>query len=256
MTDSNNNNNRKPKKRSELIAINIEEKEANFDKIIEESMKILELTEREYNNVVNNAETKLFKTRKEIILEAGKYLENNLEIVNHNSQNQICRTLKQKFKGKISIRTVGLYCPEKWKLIENVRTGKMGGKHNKDNMGKDCTSTVEPLTEYEQKYVKVHEQKVYHNENVENLINYYLGMTEQEKATIYGKAKRKGSEYHTALIEEAYDNMLKIVKSLNDADIPALLSDIRFLKQIMTKVADMALNEHEQRKRNKEMMKA
>lgn len=34
----------------------------------------------------------------------------------------------------------------------------------------------EPLTEYEQEYVKVHEQKVYHNEHVEALIDYYTIM--------------------------------------------------------------------------------
>ena len=78
-------------------------------------------------------------------------------------------------------------------------------------------------------------------------------MTEEEKTAVFSKAKRTGSEYRSALIEEAYDNMLRIVKSLNDADIPALLADIRFLKQIMTKVADMALHEHEQRKKKMEM---
>ena len=42
--------------------------------------------------------------------------------------------------------------------------------------------------------------------------------------------------------------MLRIVKSLNDVDIPALLADMRFLKKIMDKVAEMALDEHELRK--------
>ncbi len=87
------------------------------------------------------------------------------------------------------------------------------------------------------------------------LINDFLGFTESEKTVIFGKVHKKGEEFHKALIDEAYNNMLRIVKSLNDVDIPALLADMRFLKKIMDKVAEMALDEHELRKRNKEMMK-
>lgn len=255
MTSNNKKNN---KKRSELVVINLEEKEANFDKIIEEGKKILEITQKDYTNIVHSAEAKLTKSRKDIVLEAGKYLENNLEIVTHNSPNYICRMLKQKFKGIINPTAIWHYCPEKWKSAGRSESGRKGGLAKSNNFAREivATKSEEPLTEYEQKYVKVHEDKVYHNENVENLINYYLGMTEQEKINIYSKAKRKGSDYHTVLIEEAYDNMLRIVKSLNDADIPALLADIRFIKQILTKVADIALAEHEVRKQNKDMMKA
>jgi hypothetical protein len=251
----NNNKKKKLKRSSEQIAIEIEEKEAHFEKMIEEHKKILELTQREYTNIVRSAETKLIKSKKDIILEAGRYLENNLDIVKNNSPNYICRRLKEKFKGIISPTQIWYHCPDKWKSVGYVTSGRKGGL-NKSSSGLENPSreNEEPLTEYEQKYVELHEQKVHHNENMQALIDYYLGMTEEQKTIIFGKVKRKGSEFHNALLDEAYNNMLRIVKSLNDADIPALLADIRFLKTILTKVADMALTEHEQRKRNKDML--
>jgi hypothetical protein len=107
----------------EQILIEIEEKEEQFNKLIEESKKILQLTQREYNNPVHNAEIKLTKSRKDIILEAGRYLENNLELVKNNNPNQICRMLKQKFKGIIKPSTIWSNCPLKWKSAGHSSAG-------------------------------------------------------------------------------------------------------------------------------------
>jgi hypothetical protein len=241
------------KKRSEEIAEEIEENEKQYKKLVEGGRKkIIELNEREYNNNNNNKVSSLSNdidnTKKQIIQEAGKFLETYLMA---HFKDKICLELKRSFKGLIKPSWIEVCSQPEWRQTKH---SGLNGKSKNSPRAAYRKTVNQQLTEYEQKYVKIHEQKVYHNENVENLIDYYLGMTEQEKTAIYSKAKRMGKEYHSTLIEEAYDNMLRIVKSLNDADIPALLADIRFLKQIMTKVADMALNEHEQRKQKMDMI--
>src|SRR5215203_3920628 len=168
----NDNNNKKKKKRLEQIVIEIEEKQENFDKLVEESKRILELNQREYNSTVNSAETKLFKSRKEIILEAGKYLENNLELLTNSSPNYICRVLKQKFKGIIRPNTISAYCPEKWKSIPQANAGRLGANIINSRRGglaevipaKSEEQEQQPLTEYEQEFVKIHEKKIKHND--------------------------------------------------------------------------------------------
>lgn len=139
-----------------------EEKEAHFDKLIEEHKKILELTQREYDSTVHKAERKLIKSKKDIILEAGRYLENNLDIVRNNSPGQICRMLKQKFKGIINPSTIWFYSPSKWKSEGLSNAGKKGASITNSSSSKDgsnCSLNKEeeqPLTEYEQQYVQVH----------------------------------------------------------------------------------------------------
>jgi hypothetical protein len=248
-------NNKKKRKRLDQIVIEIEEKEANFDKLIEEHKKILELTQREYTNTVRDAETKLKKSKKDIILEAGKYLENNLEIVKNNSPDQICRMLKQKFKGIINPSTIWFYSPDKWKSAGKSDAGRRGASVTNSRFAgipANSEEEEEPLTEYEKQYVKVHDDKVHHNEHMEALIDYYLGLTEQEKTDIISKIT-KGSDYQKALIERARDNMLRIAKRLNDADIGPNLNDIGFLGKIHAAYTEIVYNELQLRKRNKEI---
>lgn len=240
----------KKKKRLEQIAIEIEEKQTQFDKLVEEGMKILELSEREYQNTIGNAEMKLSKSRKQIILEAGHYLEKNLEIVPNNSKNEICRMLKRKFKGIINPTTIWYNCPESWKSAGHVDAGKVGALNRYRNSSD--FSIEKPLTEYEEKYVAVHEEKIHRNEHIEALINDFLGLTPEQQSEISGAAP-KGTDRIKILIEHGYPNMLRIAKGLNDADIPALLGDIRNLRAILSKMGDVVLAEYEQRKKKQGM---
>ena len=88
---------------------------------------------------------------------------------------------------------------------------------------------------------------------MEALIDYYLRLTEQEKTDIIYKIP-KGSDYQKALIEKAKDNMLKIAKRLNDADIGPNLNGISFLGKIHAVYTEIVYNELQLRKRNKEMI--
>jgi hypothetical protein len=230
------------KKRS---AIKIEQ----YEKLVENGRKKIELKERESNNnnKVSSLSNDIDNTKKQIIQEAGKFLETYLM---PHLKDKICLQLKQSFKGLIKPIRIEIYSQPKW------RQTKHSGVNGKSKISPSAAyrKAVEekPLTEFEEQFVKVHEQKGYHNEDIEAVIDYYLDLTESEKTHIISKTP-KGSDYQKALIDEAYNNMLRIIKSLNDVDIPALLADFRFLKQILTKVADIALEEHEQRKRNKEI---
>lgn len=250
----NDNNFKKKKKRLEQIAIEIEDKQAEFAKIVEESKKILELTEREYNNTISGAETKLFKTRKQVIHDTGKFLENNLEIVTNNSLDHISRMIKKEFKGILKPNTVHHNCPDKWKSAIHAKAGKIGAGVSNSNRGIRSGNKSKPLTEYEQQYVNLHNEKVTRNTHIVALIDGFLGLTESEKTAVFAKVQQTGSKFHNALINEAYNNLLRIVKTLNDPDIPALLDDIRFLKQILDKVSEMALQEHEIRKNKTSMI--
>jgi hypothetical protein len=221
----------KKKKRS---AIKIEQ----YEKLVEKGRKKIELKEREYNNnKVSSLSNDIDNTKKQIIQEAGKFLETHLM---PHLKDKICLQLKQSFKGVIKPIWIEIYSQPKWRQTKHRAAYRKAVEEK-------------ALTEYEQQYVNLHAKKVYHNANIQAIIDYYLGMTEEEKTMIFGKAKRRGADFDAALLEEAYNNILKIVKSLNDADIPALLADIRLVKKVLTKVADIALAEHEQRKRNKEI---
>jgi hypothetical protein len=168
-------------------------------------------------------------------------------------KHKICLELKRSFKGLIKPSWIEVCSQPEWRQTKH--SGLNGKSKNSPRAAYRKTVKDQQLTEYEKQYVKVHEEKENRNGHIVALIDDFLGLTESQKIMIFNKVKRNGgSEYHSALIEEAYDNMLRIVKSLNDADIPALLADIRFLKQIMTKVADMALNEYEQRKKKMDMI--
>ena len=170
------------------IQNDIEEKQEQYDKLIEESKKILGLTQREYDNTVHNAEIKLIKSKKDIILEAGRYLENNLEIVKNNSPNYICRMLKENFKGMINPTRIWFYSPETWKSKGRADLGRIGGLKKQELARKIlANSDVKPLTEYESQYVEVHDQKVYHNGHIVALIDDFLGMNESEKTVIFTK---------------------------------------------------------------------
>jgi hypothetical protein len=135
-------------------------------------------------------------------------------------------------------------------------TIKLKGKHTSSGASSTTTQESEEkqLTEYEQEYVKVHEAKVNHNELVKKLIDYYLGLNEEEKTQIISKTE-KGYDYQKALIEKARDNMLKLAKRLNDADIGPNLSDIRFIGKIHSVYTEILYEELQLRKRNKEIMK-
>jgi hypothetical protein len=241
----------KKKKRLEQIAMEIEEKQAQFDKLIEEGMKILEISEREYQNTIENAEIKLTKSRKQIILEAGHYLENNLEIVPNNSKNEICKMLKERFKGIINPTNIWFHCPEEWKSAIKVELGRRGGIASQIS-SKISSNNAKPLTEYEEKYVAIHEEKIHRNEHIEALINDFLGLTPAQQSEISGAAP-KGTDRIKLLIEHGYPNMLRIAKGLNDADIPALLGAIRNLRAILSKMGDVVLAEYEQRKKKQGM---
>jgi hypothetical protein len=231
------------KKRS---AIKIEQ----YERLVKKGRKKIELKEREYNNnKVCSLSNDIDNTKKQIIQEAGKFLETYLM---PHLKDKICLQLKHSFKGLIKPIWIEIYSQPKW------RQTKHSGVNGKSKISPRAAfrKAVEekPLTEFEEQFVKVHEQKEYHNEYVEALIDYYLDLTEEEKTHIISKTP-KGSDYQKALIEKAKDNMLRIAKRLNDADIGPNLSDIRFLGKIHPAYTEIVYEELQLRKRNKEIMK-
>ena len=141
-------------------------KQKNASKMLANDDKPLTEYEQEYVK-----EIKLIKSKKDIILEAGRYLENNLEIVKNNSPNNICQMIKQKFKGIINPTNIWYYCPEKWKNQSYASTGRIGGLEAQKRLKNSSVSKEEePLTEYEQKFVEVHDEKVNRNEHIVALI--------------------------------------------------------------------------------------
>lgn len=231
------------KKRS---AIKIEQ----YEKLVEKGRKKIELKEREYNNnKVSSLSNDIDNTKKQIIQEAGKFLETYLM---PHLKDKICLQLKQSFKGLIKPMRIEIWSQPKW------RQTKHSGVNGKSKISPRAAyrKAVEekPLTEYEEQFVKVHEEKEYHNEHVEALIDYYLDLTEEEKTHIIARTP-KGGDSHRALIEKARDNMLKIAKRLNDADIGQTLDDISFLSKIHSVYTQIVYEELQLRKRNKEIMK-
>ena len=86
------------------------------------------------------------------------------------------------------------------------------------------------------------------------MIDYYLDLTQEEKIHITAITP-KGADYQKELIEKARDNMLRIAKRLNDADIGCNLTEIRFLGKIHAAYTEIVYEELQLRKRNKEIMK-
>jgi hypothetical protein len=146
---------------------------------------------------------------------------NNKTNLHNNVLEQSCRMLKQKFKGVINPTTIWTYSPDKWKSAGRASAGRKGGfTANRNRLFAaeiPANSKEEPLTEYEQQYVKVHEAKMQYKEQIEKLIDYYLNLIKEEKIHITSRTP-KGSDSQKALIEKARDNMLKLAKRLNDAE--------------------------------------
>ena len=165
--------------------------------------------------------------------------------------NNICLELKRSFKGLIKRSWIEVCSQPEWRQTKN--SGLDGKRKISPRAAYRKTEEDKQLTEYEKQYVKVHEEKIKCNEHMEALIDYYLNLTKEEKTHIISRTPN-GSDYQKALIEKARDNMLRIAKRLNDADIGQTLSDIRFLEKIHAAYTEIVYEELQLRKRNKEMI--
>lgn len=254
---------KKKRKRLEQKAVELQDKIKDFDAMYEEHKKILELSKRERDNTVNIADIKLNKTYKQIVIEAGEYLENNLELVENNSTNNIVKELRKKYKGLVDERIIWFNSPTHWKNTSFSEMGKKGAEmsHSYKNIRSEIlsenlnTSTeTEPLTEYEQKYVELHDEKSERFEHIEALITDLLGMDADEKTRAFKQSKIQNKDHRKVLRENAHANLLRIAKGLNDADIPVLLSRGRFLTELLGDLSEIVRQELESRQKKKEMI--
>ena len=126
------------KKRLEEIKQEIEQNIAQYEKLIEEGRKAIEVREIED------------KTKGQIILEAGIFLQkHNLEQLD-----RICARLKRDFKGVVkSPMYIQNCCPPQWRQTKH---SGVKGKSPRAAYRKAVEDLQ--LTEYEKQYVKVHEE--------------------------------------------------------------------------------------------------
>ena len=92
-------------KRSEEIAIQIKEHERLYDEHVEEAKRIIDLQQKEYNRLIEqakNQENKGKKTKTQYILSAGKMLE-RYKVV---PRDRISGKLQRDFKGHIDGRHI------------------------------------------------------------------------------------------------------------------------------------------------------
>ena len=111
------------KKRSEEIAEEIEQNEKQYKKLVEEGrkkiieLKIIELKDREYNNnKVSSLSNDIDNTEKQIIQEAGKFLETYLMA---HLKDKICLELKRSFRGLIKPSWIEFCSQPDWRQTKH-----------------------------------------------------------------------------------------------------------------------------------------
>ena len=139
------------KKRSEEIAEEIEQNEKQYKKLVEEGrkkiieLKIIELKDREYNNnKVSSLSNDIDNTEKQIIQEAGKFLETYLMA---HLKDKICLELKRSFRGLIKPSWIEVCSQPDWR--QTKLSGLNGKSKNSPKAAYRKTVEDQQLTEYE-----------------------------------------------------------------------------------------------------------
>jgi hypothetical protein len=246
-------------KRSEQIAIEIQQNEKAYNLFIEEKKRLIEIKEKEYENNVGKLTQSNEKFKSEIVIEAGKILEKTGLV----AIQKICGKLKRDLKGYVSNTRVYEVCIQHdsdWLDNKDGRHGKnKGANQYTSQAGQSILSTKtgltdepESLTPQEQQFVQAHEQEYLRNQQLTQLVFSWTGKSNADLGRII-HATPKGMHWARKLLEESRDHIITKIKQMTDSDVAKTSEDLSVAKILFDGIADMCYEEHEQRKRKAEM---
>jgi hypothetical protein len=244
--------NTKRKKRSSEIAIQIQENEKLYNDQIEESKKLLQLKEQEYNNKISKLTDNVDQFKRDIISKAGRLLEKlGLE-----KTDQISTRLTKDFKGYIDRGYLQTCCEPRWKRVYTTPIGHGPWKQGSPKHFKMLSDLrTEPLTKQETEYVQAHEKEVERDERIADLLYHLTGKNLAEQGQVISETP-KGTDFRKILAERSAEHMLKLAKQMTPSAIDTTMWDLRTLRVIADKFGDILYEERELRKKKAEMESA
>jgi hypothetical protein len=238
-------------KRSEEIAIEIKENERLYEKTIQESKKIIELQEKEYQHLLSKASL----TKKQQLIKAGKILE-KYKLV---EREKISGKLQRDFKGYIAPGTIRKAVMEEgleWTHKAKGHPGNTGGRTKPISYNvTDQTTTTKPLTKDETQYVQAVERELITDQTIQRLIYEWTNKSTAQQGQVVDRTP-KGKHWSNVLAEESTDFMRQLAYQMTISALGRRLEDIRIIKNIADKFGDILYEVYETRKKTESLESA
>lgn len=235
------------RKRSQEIAFEIRENEKLYEKTVQESKKIIELQEKEYQHLLSKAS--LTKTQQ--LLKAGKILE-KFKLVD---REKISGKLQRDFKGYIATGTIRRVVMEEglqWTHKAKGHPGNTGKAKAKAISSLVTDQEAKPLTEQESQFKEAVERELITDQTIQRLIYEWTNKTTAEQGQVIERTP-KGKHWSIVLAEESADFMRDLAYQMTPSGLPRRLEDIRIIKNVADKFGDVLYEVLETRKKTEAM---
>lgn len=244
---------KKNQKRSQELAVQIQENEAIYNKQLQESKRIIDLQNKEYEFQVAQsitAQSNLGRTKAQQVEKAGKILE-RYKLVD---KERISTKLSKDFKGYIDPSTVRDVCsPLGWTLKSNQRPGNAGPKQRADFLAKQGQQqSLTPLTPQEKQYIEAHEREIIQDKLISKLVYEWTNKDTADQGRIIDKTP-KGTHWSKLLVEESIDYMRETAYKMTPTALHGRLEDIRIIRNLADKLGDVLYEVYETRKKTEEL---
>lgn len=244
----------KVNKTSNEIALQIREQEKDYERLLKDSIKTLQITGKEYNQEFFILTTKRDGTVKRIIEKLGSALAKGLL---KERQNKISAKLKRDLDGVISRSSIHEYLEENhsdW-IAPNKPNPKGKNQYTTGNKAASSLKSgtvTEPMTPKDVRYIEAHKHETIRNALIDQIVQEWTGVNKNQIPEIFSRTSQ-GKHWAQTLLSESTNHMKDICYKMTMSALHGTLEDLRILEILGSGFSDIALEVYEQRKKTESL---